>query len=191
MSETNTPPTNYTTTNLIILCIVGFVIKFFFSQPASENGETGPASSTIWGYGIAAIAVFFLTFINFALLNKGDNDYKGKTAKFAGSFITGTLPSIFTLILLIYMIWLNFQYFTKINSGKVADDFYNMSKMSNVLLVFQILTLFKYMRTIKKSSENLSVYGTNDSTIIYLLTILNIVFIIILNIILEFFSTDG
>jgi hypothetical protein len=185
---------NYTLTNLIVICVIGLVVKLCFAESISTDGETGPASSTIWGYGITAISVFFITFINYALSTKAgySNDGKDSSIKFAGHFIHSSLPSIFTLILLIYLIYLNFTYFTKINSGKVADEFYDMSRMSTILLYFQIFTLFKYLYTAHKPEKDGKVNdSSNDGAIIYLLSLMNIVFIIILNIILEYFSTDG
>jgi len=179
---------NYSMINLVILCVVGLIIKFCFSEGVSPDGETGPATSTIWGYGISAIAVFFITFINYAIVNSiEDSNFTGNTMEFASKFVGSSLPSIFTLILLMYMIWLNLHYFKLINMGKVADEFYDMSKISNIILFFQIFTLFKYLQSLSKNKQDI----TNDGPIIYLLSLINIIFIIILNIILEYFSTDG
>mgnify|MGYP001392916826 CR=1 FL=1 len=177
---------NYSMVNLVILCIVGLIIKVCFSEGISPDGETGPATSTIWGYGIAAVSVFFITFINYAITTK--NNILNKNSLRAGITLVGSsLPSIFTLILLIYMVWLNVHYFKLINMGKVADEFYDMSKMSNIILFFQIFTLFKYLQSLNDNQGE----ETNDGSIIYLLSLINIIFIIILNIILEYFSTDG
>lgn len=185
---------DYTTTNLIILCVLGIIIKLFFGSDISNDGLSGPASSTMWGYGISAISIFFLAFINFANTSKetgsGDNSFT-----FMFTFITNTLPSIFTLLLLMYIIWLNISYFKRINQGRVASEFYSMSKMSTVLLLFQIFTLFKSIHSISKSKKTSTqssneINEGNESGIIYLLTLINIIFIMILNIILEYFSTD-
>ena len=177
---------NYSLVNLVILCIVGLIIKVCFSEGISKDGETGPASSTIWGYGIAAISVFFITFINYAITTK--NNILNKNSLRASILLVGSsLPSIFTLILLMYMVWLNLHYFKLINTGKVADEYYEMSKMSNIILFFQIFTLFKYLQSLNENNGE----ETNDGSIIYLLSLINIIFIIILNIILEYFSTDG
>ena len=177
---------NYSLVNLVILCIVGLIIKLCFSEGISKDGETGPASSTIWGYGIAAISVFFITFINYAITTK--NNILNKNSLRASILLVGSsLPSIFTLILLMYMVWLNLHYFKLINTGKVADEYYEMSKMSNIILFFQIFTLFKYLQSLNENNGE----ETNDGSIIYLLSLINIIFIIILNIILEYFSTDG
>ena len=181
---------DYTTTNLIILCVLGLIIKLFFSGKVTRDGLSGPASSTMWGYGISAISIFFLSFINFANSSKGDSD---NSLSFMLSFVTSTLPSIFTLLILMYIIWLNITYFKRINQGNVAAEFYSMSKMSTVLLFFQIFTLFKSIHSMSKKGEDgtQSDNGGNESGIIYLLTLINVIFIIILNIILEYFSTDN
>lgn len=187
--------TDYTITNLIVICILGLMIKLFFGNSISTDGVSGPASSTMWGYGISALSIFLLSFVNYALYSKDNsNKLNDNTFDFMKGFIQHTLPSILTLLLLMYLIWLNVTYFKRINKGKVAEEYYDMSKMSTVVLFFQIFTLFKSIHSMHKGSttdggENESI--GKESSIIYLLTLINIIFIIILNIILEYFSTDG
>ena len=185
---------NYSSTNLVVICIVGLIIKLFFSSKISRDGETGPASSTMWGYGISALAIFFMSFINYGLFAK-TTKVNQKSAEFIGGFMHSTMPSFLTLLLLMYLIYLNFRYFKRINQGKVANEYYNMSNMSTVLIFFQIFTLFKYVNSMhkaekRKGGEDIAETASSEGSIMYLLSLINIVFIIILNIILQYFSTD-
>lgn len=185
---------NYSLTNLIVICMVGLVIKLFFSAGTSVNGDTGPASSTMWGYGISALSIFFMSFINYSLYAKSTKIPDNSLA-FLGGFIHSTVPAFLTLLLLMYLIYLNFRYFKKINKGKVANEFYDMSKMSTVLIFFQIFTLFKYIHSMHKAGkkagdEEIADAASSEGSIMYLLSLINVIFIIILNIILEYFSTD-
>jgi len=183
---------SYSLTNLLVICIVGLVIKLFFSENTSVNGETGPASSTMWGYGISALSIFFMAFINYGLFSK-KTDIEQGSLNFLGGFMHSTLPSFLTLLLLMYLIYLNFRYFKKINQGKVASEYYDMSKMSTVLIFFQIFTLFKYIYSMHKANSKdaeIADSASSNGSILYLLSLINVVFIIILNIILQYFSTD-
>ena len=183
---------SYSLTNLLVICIVGLVIKLFFSESTSVNGETGPASSTMWGYGISALAIFFMAFINYGLFANQTN-INENSLNFFGGFLHSTLPSFLTLMLLMYLIFLNFKYFKRINQGKVADEYYDMSKMSTVLIFFQIFTLFKYIHSMHHSrnkKEDIAETASSNGSILYLLSLINVIFIIILNIILQYFSTD-
>jgi len=186
---------NYTLTNLVVICIIGLVIKLFFGSSTTKDGESGPASSTIWGYGISALAIFFMAFINYSLFSNSTKINDSSLA-FLGGFMHSTVPAFLTLIILMYLIYLNFTYFKRINQGRVAQEYYDMSKMSTVLIFFQIFTMFKYINTmhnIKKSTDDNDIADTaaSEGSIIYLLSLINIIFILILNIILEYFSTDG
>ena len=186
---------NYSLTNLFVICLVGLVIKLFFGARTTKDGGSGPASSTIWGYGISALAIFFMSFINYSLFTNKTKINENSLA-FLGGFMHSTVPSFLTLLLLMYLVYLNFAYFTRINQGKVAQEYYDMSKMSTVLIFFQVFTLFKYITTMhhvqnKKSDTEFADTAASEGSIIYLLSLINIIFIIILNIILEYFSTDG
>lgn len=186
---------NYSLTNLVVICIIGLVIKLFFGARTTSDGSSGPATSTIWGYGISALAIFFMAFINYSLFSNATK-INQNSLEFLGGFMHSTVPAFLTLILLMYLIYLNFTYFTRINKGKVAQEYYDMSKMSTVLIFFQVFTMFKYVNSMhtaqsKKSDSDIAETASSEGSILYLLSLINFIFILILNIILEYFSTDG
>ena len=47
----------YDTTNMMVFAFVGILIKLFFGNSTSADGTSGPASSAVWGYGIAALSI--------------------------------------------------------------------------------------------------------------------------------------
>lgn len=185
---------NYSITNLFVISLVGLVVKYFFSSKPSKSGDTGPATSTIWGYGISALAIFFMAFINYSLFASATKLNKDSMS-FVGGFMSSTVPVFLTLVLLLYMIYLNLTYFKRINQGRVPNEYYTMSKMSTILVFFQIFTLFKFVMSVQNSSysnkkTDIADTASSNGSILYLLSLINVIFIIIINIILQYFSTD-
>ena len=55
---------------LFMFIFIGLIIKFFLSQKTSEDGLTGPATATKWGFGIILISVSLLIFISIGQLTE-------------------------------------------------------------------------------------------------------------------------
>ena len=49
--------------NIVVLACAGIVIKLFFQENYSKLGNIGPASSTIWGYGLTGVALSIMIFM--------------------------------------------------------------------------------------------------------------------------------
>jgi hypothetical protein len=100
---------------------------------------------------------------------------------------------------------MNMTYYKRINQGKVATEYYLFSNTTTTLLVFQLIVLFKYLTGRFKESElngrhdgkavaELALTKKDNSRYafaIYFLSLLNSIAVGIMNITLEFFSTDG
>jgi hypothetical protein len=191
----------YDINNMIGFSVVGILIKLFFGSNVTEDGSSGPANASIWGYGVVALSVISLLFITFALafnkqkINKIQELNAFSTLK---DMLTKSLPSLLTLIVLIWIIILNISYFKRINQGKVADEYYSYSTMITLIVVLQIIALFMYLKdnlnTIINNLTTKSIPNVPNNKmayVTYFLTFLNFIFIGITTIILEFFSTDG
>ena len=196
--------------NIIILAFAGIVIKIFFQENYSQDGTIGPASTTIWGYGLTFIAIIILLFISFYLIrrNKDINcimdetkceEKKGLLESTIGNFdyiklvFKNVLPIFLTLFIIFYIILLNFTYFYRINSNRVSDSYHSYSFISTILIIIQLILIVKY---IYKELYNNNKNGEDKETIFaknatYILSTINFVFIVILHILLAFFSTDG
>ena len=161
--------------------IVGILIKIFFNISGSAN--VGDATATIWGYGIVSLSLFALMFITFSLATKINDQNKGSIFNFIKLLISNSLPIIATLSILIWIITLNSLYYNKINANKISNEYYQYSNITLFLIIAQLSVLFMSLQG--GPSQNKMKYTT------YFFTVLNLIFVGIMNIILKFFTTDG
>tara|TARA_R110000823_G_scaffold293168_1_gene411989 strand:- start:27 stop:707 length:681 start_codon:yes stop_codon:yes gene_type:complete len=193
--------------NLVILAIAGIVIKIFFAEPVSKDGYTGPATTNIWGYGLTAVALFLMLFMSLYLTkatNKSSNEESNASILFENEssfmniiryiFTNNSLPILLTLLVIIYIIYLNFTYFYRINQNDVTDSYSNYSFFSSLLLVVQIGIIIKYMFNLldyKNGKNGENAQNKLIKSLSFLIITINFVFVMILHILLAFFSTDG
>lgn len=192
--------------NLVVLASAGIIIKLFFQENYTEVGNTGPASTTIWGYGLTAISLFLMIFMSLYLYNannktqqdNNDSYLENKEKNFMmyiqDLLLNDTLPLVLTLGLIIYIISLNFIYFIKINSNNVSDSYHTYSFYSSFLLIIQIGIIVKYMFNLLHKNNGDNKQAKNIALIkslSYVLITINVIFIMIIHILLAWFSTDG
>ena len=178
--------------NLIVLACAGIMIKIFFKENYSKLGNIGPATTTIWGYGLTSLALSIMIFVAISYTNRkdGTGDLFGDKISLYSSLGMVT-PIVVTLLVIIYIIYLNIIFFTRINSNKVTPDYHTYSFMSSTLLLLQIVLISNYLlKTLKNNnaSEDITIELTKMLT--YILSVVNIVFIVMIHISLVFFSTD-
>lgn len=194
--------------NLVVLAYSGIIIKIFFQENYTKLGNSGPASTTIWGFGLTALALFIMIFMSIGLTSKNDKSHlyledDSALITFIKAVMNNTLPVLLTFILVMYMIILNFIYYTRINSNKITDTYVTYSFFSSVLLIIQISVIVKYMfnlvyeKHIINPENNLSYANkiNKETNIIkslsFVLIFINFILVIIKHILLAFFSTDG
>ena len=180
--------------NLIVLACAGIIIKLFFKESYSKLGNIGPATTTIWGYGLTAVSLTIMIFVAISYTNvkreNNNNELFGTRVTFLAS-LGMVAPILLTLLVIVYIIYLNTVYFIRINSNKVTPDYHTYSFMSSSLLLLQIVLISTFLlRTLNKSDikEDLSLELTKLLT--YILAVVNFIFIIMIHITLVFFSTD-
>jgi len=189
----------YNTINVLVCSIIGIAVKLLFGNNYSEDGSNGPASSVLWGYGLVAIAIFFLMFVQ---TNIFLNTNSGKTAGMEQgklmhllSAILNILPTLMMFIILSWIVILNYQFYKQINTGDVSNEYKEFSNMSTVMIIFQLIVLFKYIMTMGKPNSTDSAKNEQEASkyasFSYILAILNLVFVGMMNIIIISFSTDG
>jgi hypothetical protein len=175
------------------MAFTGVIIKLI--QPTSSNINVGPASASIWSYGMIMMATLGIMFSSFAIISKMDT-LKTNSVSFVKSLFTQSVPSLLLIGLLTWLIVLNAQYFKNINQGDVATEYSTYSNVSFFLILIQLWIAYDYMQNsmkAKTSSENIVMdsYNRRLLSVNYLLTITNSMVILIMNIILKYFSTDG
>jgi hypothetical protein len=177
--------------NLIVLACAGIMIKIFFKENYSKLGNIGPATTTIWGYGLTGLALSIMIFVAISYTNRNDaNELFGVGINFYSSLGMVT-PIVVTLLVIIYIIYLNIIFFTRINSNKVTPDYHTYSFMSSTLLLLQIVLISNYLlKTLKNTDASQDTTIELTKMLTYILSVVNIVFIVMIHISLVFFSTD-
>ena len=178
---------------MLFIAFVGILIKIMFENTSLKNSNVGTASASIIGYSLVIISVISLLFVQIALA-KGDS-FDESFLPFISKMVFSSMPALLMLMITMWMLYLHFNYYERINSGNLTRDYYTASFISSILQIFQLIILFKYFSSsVKNVSEDNSYTAaleSNITSITYLLTITNIMFVGIINIILQFFSTDG
>jgi len=183
---------NLEITNLFALVAGGIIIKIiFYSQ--------GPANSTIWGYSLSAIAVFLLMIISISF------SYNSKLRAQENIFdllIKFGLPSMLFLLLLVWAIGQTISFFDKINSQVLPEEFNMYSFISSFLIIVQAINLYMFFneeysiqyqgnKSQKKKQDEAEIENMDNTSIMYILTIINTVILGMMQIVLTFFTTDG
>lgn len=190
--------------NLVVLAYSGIIIKLFFQDSYTKLGNAGPASTTIWGYGLTALSLFLMIFMSIYLSGTEEDkspsfeNYEGIFSYYISLIFNNTLPILFTLGIVIYIIILNYIYFIRINSNRVSKSYHTYSFFSSLLLIIQISLIVKYMFNMLTSLSGTTVDSSKQSksnilvkSASFVLVTFNFLFVMIIHILLAFFSTDG
>jgi hypothetical protein len=182
---------------MMIFTAIGIVVKLFLAQSGSQDGSTGPANATIWGYGIIAVSLFCTIFIKYALSSKSDLVTRIGSSTNPIAFVTGLLkqlmPITFVFAVLVWTIILNSTFLVKINKGEVTPTYSNLSWTSTLLILFQLILVFKIVKDelTPNASGAMKSFNSQISALSYLIGTVNFVMLGIMNMSLVFFSTDG
>jgi hypothetical protein len=121
---------------LLSLMVVGLFVKVALSEVTlSTDGSTGPASSLIWGYGLVVFSLIGIIIVN---VSPGSNEWTD----------IKELPwtIIATVVLLVWLMGINIQYFKEINLRNVPDEYFMWSNYSSILLIALIgITIYQYL----------------------------------------------
>jgi len=185
---------------LLILAVAGMVLKVFFSGNTTPDGSSGPASSAIWGYGLTAMSLVGILVVITSLSTR--EAMKLGVFDAIKTMVSSSLPLVATLVVIGWLIIINMTYREQINSGRVAPEYNQFSFFSTILLILQMAVMFKYL--LEKIGINM--FGNNQNStmsrmadimaseltsITVILTLLNLIFVGMMQIVVEFFSTDG
>lgn len=202
---------------LMMIAAAGLILKVFFANSVTKDGSTGPASAIVWGYGVTALALIGLFLV---VTNLNFNPSLSKSAKTNGeekidimtnlktvglSFIKNSFPIVSLLVVLGWIIMINMKFMDRINKGKVAPEFEQFSLYSTILIFFQILLVFKFIMNKMKPAKPSTNTGKDEdyiakmdkalntqlTSVSAVLALLNLIFAGMMQVVAEFFSTDG
>lgn len=178
---------------MILIAFTGIFIKLLFETTSLKDSNVKPATASIVAYSLVIISIVSLLFVETAL---------GEEHKFNESDITSFIPKLLTsipaflmLAITFWMLYININYYDRINQGNLTYEYGSASFISSILQSLQIAILFVSYNTQNSDNDGdegfIAAARTNITSLTYLLTIANILFAGIINIILEFFHTDG
>lgn len=175
------------------LCIMGILVKIIFGNASSDY-----ATATVWGYGFSILALFGLLVGSFGISYKDGTASTG-TIGFLKVIFKNALPILLNISIIALIIVQNVSFYKQINSGKVADEYYQFSGVSSFLILVQSVLVIKYLMDIlageqSKSADKSSILASLASelnSVILILSVMNIGIIGLLQVILKYFSTDG
>lgn len=180
---------------LYFLGIAGIIIKMFFSFPGDETGAYGPALTTLWGYGLtftSLILIFFLVYSFYYYkfkVKKVIKPFDNYILKEFVSTLFNTGPIIFTAFLILYIMYLNYTNLSRLNKKDGIIDDYNLyNNLSSFLIIVQLILIYKYVW-----NKVINIDKDKDKILValsYLVGIFNLILIIIIHIILYFYSVD-
>ena len=207
--------------NLSILALAGIIIVFFFKEDPNNFGNSGPARTTIWGIGLTSVAVFIMIFVSInkkitrAISKNNDDDKNEILSRIIDGLMNDAFPIVITFMLLIYVMYLNFTFYKKINKNLVSETYHSFTFYYLIIFIVQIILIVKYLydklysiNTIaalqyikntdntdniktKIKNKKLQESASLIKNITYILGTVNFLMIAITHILLEFFSTDG
>ena len=161
--------------------MVGFLMMIVLGSIAER------ATLSIISFGIVTISLLVSVFIPIS---------SSKEFRSFKLLVLNNIPVFFTILLSIWSIIIYGTYFENINEGKVANEFYDFSNMSKFVLAVQIIVSFFSLNAFlnnlfDKDKEINDVQKGKMNAVLYLITPLNVMLLIVVNVILKFFSTDG
>ena len=133
---------------MIIFCIVGIFIKYFFTENPSTDGISGPASASIWGYGLISLSMFVILFISVGLVQKLSIVEGCGTLEFLKSLLSKSLPPLILLLVLIWAITLNVNYTKAINKDVVPYEYNVADRILSFMILVQIIIIMRYVYNI-------------------------------------------
>lgn len=179
---------------MLLLACIGIFIKLFFEFGGLQSGESSKASAAIIGYTLVIISLSSMLFVQLSLAKPADMRKTG-VIEFISTLITGSAPPLLMLLIIIWLLYINIHYFDRINSDTLTKEYNNVSFITSGMVLAQLFVVFMSISSSPGGSDNndglMQALKTNMSSITYLLTLSNIMFIGITNIILEYFATDG
>ena len=169
------------TDNNITTCDKSVLRKLALQE--EQNGDNG-YNIAFTGNIITAAGILFIMLLS-ALFSVNNSGNTIGTFTVIKNMILGSLPSVLTLAVVTYTLIMNSVYRTNLINGHVASEYYSYSSFSSLLILIQVGLLIKYMIDISSGKSS------DIGSVIYVFSIINIMILGIMQVILQFFSTDG
>jgi len=177
---------DYVVKGVYSMIIAALIVKIFFSN--------------IWGTGIVGFSLLGLLIVTFVLVTK--RDMQEGLMEIIKHMIKNGMPIIVLTGIILWLFSLFLLFNKKIDKNQVPQSYHTFSNISTILVILQLIILYKFLYdqivTTKTSlTENNTmeiVYRLLSSQIIsllYLLSLFNFIVTGFIQVILNYFTTDG
>ena len=113
---------NYLNYLFLGFSLIGVIIVLFMGYNKTSDGSYGRAICYLW-FNVYSFICFMYVVFKFSVIKGIDDTNKMDSfLNIIKKVSVTTLPTIFLIILLVWIIVLNIQYYKKINEGQVASD---------------------------------------------------------------------
>lgn len=175
------------------LCILGILIRMIFAKVPTDY-----ATATVYGYSFSILALFGLLISSFAIFYK--SQFSQGIMGFFKVILKNAIPVILTIVSLTLILAQSIYYYDRINSGKVATEYFQYSGISSLLILVEVGVVIKFIIDFLGSVNNpknpnkegiMAALASEMFSLILILFVANLALTGILQVILQFFSTDG
>lgn len=186
----------------LIFAVIGLIVKHFFINKSTRDGNSGPAVSTLWGYSLIAISVLVMMFITFALVNRLSNIENCTFFQFSKKLLLNSLAPFVLFSILLWVLTINVRYFKVINKTELPIEYIVAERLTSIFILIQVAIIFNYIYTMisetkYNTSSQCGIEYSQNSTIKVLnvisiyIGIVTSIFIVIMNTVLAYYITDG
>lgn len=180
--------TEYMSHAMMYVAVIGVLASIFMRTPVTPDGSSGPADGAIWGYGTVALALSGALVTALAMSARDSREDSGAVGALftVWQLITSSSSIMITLAIVVWAITLNAVFYKQINQGFVTPGYETLTHTLGALVAATVLVNFYDL--IKRAGASTS---TVHSAVVYLLDTFSMLVLVMMNISLLFFSTDG
>lgn len=98
-------------------------------------------------------------------------------------------PFLLLALTIVYLLSITIYYKPRISEGSISENYYTFSNLTIILICIQFAILYTGMN--KQIFKQQGVLPLSYSSLIYLVGIINIIFVISIGVMLKYYTTDG
>ena len=126
---------------MLLLACIGIFIKLMFEFGGVRSSNSTKATAAIIGYTLVVISLSSLLFVQLSLAKAADMKQAG-ILEFIRRLVSSSIPPLLMLFIIIWMIYININYYDRINSGTLTNEYNNVSFISTGLILAQLSVVF-------------------------------------------------
>ncbi len=155
---------------------------------------------SIYAYSIMMMALTGILFIKFALMTQIQQQLT--FMQIFKTIFFKSFPILLVLGIVTWLVYINVRWYDKIKEGKVPYEFLDFTNIINVLLIFKIFILnniikkeFETKNDFNSGNDNLNkivnLLSQQSEMILYLLSVFGLIMVGFMQVIMDYFLTDG